>query len=165
MSPTLGFVESFEYTNSFDGTLKNIDGSGNYIFYDNLLDIFANKDPRLFGTVLVPGSTFKGKDVSIQAGVAIWSSGNNFTFSTAPSIGDLYTDGLLWTGASGPLGEEIHTTNTGFAMRKFISDKAGDAIRSTGNQVWWPYFKYDEVLLNAAEAAFELTPAQTGKAL
>jgi len=165
MSPTLGFVEAFEYTDSFDGTLKDKDEEGNYILYDDLIGIFANKDPRLFGTVLVPGSSFKGQDVSIQAGVAIWSSGNNYTFSSAPSIGELYSDGLLWTGASGPLGEEIHTTNTGFAMRKFISDKSGDAIRSTGNQVWWPYFKYDEVLLNAAEAAYELVPSETDKSL
>jgi hypothetical protein len=162
LSPTLGFVESFEYTTGFDGTLRNKDAGNNYILYNNMMDIFANKDPRLFGTVLVPGSTFKGKDVGIQAGVAVWT-GSAYTLTNSSTIGTTYTDGGVWTGASGPLGEEIHTANTGFGMRKFISDKAGDAIRSTGNLVWWPFFKYDEVLLNAAEAAFELT--QTTKAL
>ena len=165
LSPDLGFVESFEYTTAFDGTLKDKDISGNYIFYTKMIDIFAGKDPRLFGTVLVPGCTFKGKDIDTQAGVAIWTSGNNFTFSSDINIGTNYTDGGRWVGQNGPMGVEIHTANTGFSMRKFISDVAGDAIRSTGNTVWWPYFKYDEILLIAAEAAFELSPPQTAKSL
>lgn len=165
MSPTLGEVEAFEYTTGFDGTLQNVDAGGNYLFYTNMIDIFANKDPRLFGSILVPGSTFKGKDVDTQAGVAIWVSGNTFTFSSSSTIGTDYTDGKRWVGANGPLGEEIHTANTGFSMRKFISDKAGDAIRSSGNTVWWPYFRYSEILLIAAEAAYESSPTQTTKAL
>ncbi|HDR88819.1 MAG TPA: RagB/SusD family nutrient uptake outer membrane protein [Bacteroidetes bacterium] len=165
MSPTLGFVESFEYVNDFDGTLENVDGSGNYIFYENMMDICEGKDPRLFGSVLVPGSTFKGQDVDIQAGVAIWNGGNDFTFESSVNLGTTWTDGERWVGMSGPCGTEIHTTNTGFAMRKFISDKPGDAIRSSGNQVWWPYFRYGEILLIAAEAAFESTPQNIPKAL
>jgi hypothetical protein len=134
-----------------------------------MIDMFAGKDPRLFGTVLVPGSTFKGKDIDTQAGVAIWNGVDlfpgSFTLSSSTSIGTNYTDGLRWVGANGPLGVEIHTANTGFSMRKFISDVAGDGIRASGNTVWWPYFKYDEILLIAGEAAYELSPSQTTKAL
>ena len=165
LSPDLGEVESFEYTTSFDGTLKDKDISGNYILYTKMIDIFAGKDPRLFGSVLVPGCTFKGKDIDTQAGVAIWTSGNNYTLSSSTTIGTDYTDGLRWVGGNGPLGVEIHTANTGFSLRKFVSDVAGDGIRSSGNTVWWPYFKYDEILLIAAEAAFELSPTQTAKSL
>lgn len=157
LSPTLGFVESFEYVDNFDGTLKTKDDQGNYILFDNKIDLFAGKDPRLFGSVLVPGSFFKGKSVDILAGVAVWHGGNDFELIQGNNLGELYTDGGPLVGTDGPLNVEIHTANTGFSMRKFISDKPGDAIRSQGNQVWWPYLRYGEVLLNAGEAAYELS--------
>ncbi|HYQ59150.1 MAG TPA: RagB/SusD family nutrient uptake outer membrane protein [Draconibacterium sp.] len=171
LSPTLGLVESYEYQTDFDGTLQTKDSEGNYILYADMIDLFEGKDPRLFGTVLVPGSTFKGQDVDILAGVAIWDgtegslTDDNFTYYSGSGIGTVWDDGGPLVGSNGPLGLEIHTANSGFSMRKFISDKPGDGIRSQGNQVWWPYFRYGEILLIAGEAAYERGASHMDEAL
>src|SRR5690606_20544286 len=75
LTPSLSFVESFEYLDGSTGALRIKDGSGNYIRYEHPSDLFAEKDPRLSGTVVYPGATFKGKEVSMQAGVAEWENG------------------------------------------------------------------------------------------
>ena len=41
---------------------------GDYIYYDKAEDAFAQKDARLYGTVIYPGAKFKGKEVIFQAG-------------------------------------------------------------------------------------------------
>ncbi len=44
----------------------------------------------------------------------------------------------------------------GFYLRKYVDTQTGSGQRGTGSGVWWIRFRYAEVLLNAAEAAFEL---------
>ena len=45
-----------------------------YKVFDNPEDLFANKDARLYGTVIYPGTQFRNSDVDIQAGVAVWNA-------------------------------------------------------------------------------------------
>jgi len=66
--PILNLVEDYEYINNRNGEIKIRDAQGNYIFYDKPEDAFANKDPRLWGTVIYPGAVFKGMPVVLQAG-------------------------------------------------------------------------------------------------
>src|SRR5699024_3837584 len=44
--PILNLVEDFEYIHERDGKIKIEDVHGNYIFYDNPEDAFADKDAR-----------------------------------------------------------------------------------------------------------------------
>src|SRR5690606_39922183 len=67
----------FPYTTLFRSELGTRDENGDFIYYDDPADIFANKDPRLWGTVIYPGSTFRGQPVEIQAGVLRWNESTN----------------------------------------------------------------------------------------
>jgi len=162
LTPSLSFVESFDYLDGSKGSLRIKDGSGDYIRYEHPADLFADKDPRLAGTVVYPGATFKGREVSMQAGVAVWENGR-YQFRTSARLGDQfeYDDGgtkrqVLWTGFDGPSDNAQDVSNTGFYIRKFVSDAAGASARGIAAENWWPWFRMGEIYLNAAEAAFEL---------
>ncbi|WP_202913680.1 RagB/SusD family nutrient uptake outer membrane protein [Pararcticibacter amylolyticus] len=158
ISPSLSFVESFDYLDGSKGVLHDRDAAGNYIAYSRISDIFANKDARLYGTVVYPGTTFKNLPVSIQAGVAVWNDGT-YQLTTAAELGKNYTDGQLWTGFDGPKDDAMDVSNTGFYIRKFVSDAPAASTRGTSAANWWPWFRLGEIYLNAAEAAFELGQA------
>lgn len=162
ISPSLSLIESFDYLDGTKGTLKDRDALGNYVPYSRIEEIFENKDARLYGTVIYPGSTFRNRPVSIQAGVATWQNGN-YRFHTAPELGQQLENQLgedyaggLWTGFDGPKDDAQDVSNTGFYIRKFVSDAPAASTRGTSAANWWPWFRLGEVYLNAAEAAFEL---------
>ena len=73
IGPSLGLVEAFDYLDGTPGKLKYMDENNNYKVFDNPADLFANKDARLYGTVIYPGTKYRGSDVDIQAGVAVWN--------------------------------------------------------------------------------------------
>lgn len=159
LSPSLSLVESFDYLDGSKGTLKYKDSQGNYIVYDNLSDIFANKDGRLYGTVVYPGTTFRSTAVNIQAGVAVWED-NAYQLRQGPGLGTNYEDGKLWTGLDGPYDGGQDVSNTGFYVRKMVSDASQASTRGTSAENWWPWFRMGEIYLNAAEAAFELNKSE-----
>jgi hypothetical protein len=163
VTPSLNLVEDFEYLDGSSGELKTRTAdNSDYIYYDNLNGPFANKDARLYGTVIYPGTSFKGQEVQIQAGVLVWD-GANYQVSEGNALGTNYTDGLLQTGSSGPQRSQVDVTNTGFYLRKFVDPAAMSSTRGIGSDIWWVRFRLGEVLLNASEAALEL--GQTAEAL
>ena len=171
VNPPLNLVEAFEYLDGTAGTLKGVgDGTfasqANWIFYDNVSDIFANKDARLYGTIIYPGTLTRGVDANIQAGVYEWnSSTNRYDRYESADFGSLYKDGKLLTGIGGPMRAINEVSNTGFYIRKYVDETPSSSLRGTGSYVWWVRFRYGEVLLNAAEAAFELGGENINEAL
>lgn len=159
LTPALNLVEAFDYLDGNPGMLKVNDPDGEYIYYTNPEDIFANKDPRLWGTVIYPGATFSGKRVSMQAGVMEWVV-DRYERRQNNQLGSRFKDGGLLVGMDGPLPNAANVTNTGFNIRKYLDSKAGAAQQGIGSDVWWIRFRYAEIILNAAEAAFELEQAE-----
>lgn len=161
ITPGLGLVESYEYLNGSNGKLKirNADNS-DFIYYDDPADLFADKDGRLYGTVIYPGSTFKGLEIEVQAGVMVWNASTG-TYQTieGSALGSNYTDGQLLTSAAGPHRSIQEVSNTGFYLRKYVDIGAGTSTRGILSDVWWIWFRLGEIYLNAAEAAFELGQA------
>ncbi|MEZ0542816.1 RagB/SusD family nutrient uptake outer membrane protein [Fibrella arboris] len=163
ITPTLNLVEDYEYLDGTSGELKTRTANDqDYIYYDNLSGPFANKDARLYGTVIYPGTTFKGLEVQIQAGVAVWN-GSSYQLVEGNTLGATYTDGKLLTGSSGPQRSQTEVSNSGFYLRKYIDPAPLSSTRGIRSDMWWVRFRLGEVLLNAAEAAFEL--GQTADAL
>jgi hypothetical protein len=156
VTPSLNLVESFEYLDGSNGALKTrLPDNSDFIYYTNPQDIFANKDARLAGTVLYPGSVFKGLTIQMQAGVMVWN-GTAYQTIEGSAMGTTYTDGKLLTGTSGPHRSLQEVSNSGFYMRKFVDAGAGTSTRGLLSDVWWVWFRLGEVYLNASEAAFEL---------
>jgi len=157
--PTLQFVENFDYLNNNPGTLAGV-GNGtvasqaNWIFYDTPQAIFANKDARLFGTVIYPGTSVRGfGDIRLQAGVYTWN-GTNYV-RTEGVVGTTHSDGGVLTAIDGPVRSPVgYVTATGFNVRKFLDPNGGSS--TLGSDVSWPRFRLGEIYMNATEAAFEL---------
>ncbi len=158
ITPSLNLVEDYEYLDGTSGELRTRNAAGSdYVYYDNLQDIFANKDARLYGTVIYPGTSFRGTPVQIQAGVKLWNaSTNSFQNVESNTLGSTYEDGGLLTGSSGPQRSQTEVTNSGFYLRKYVDQTAMSSTRGIRSDMWWVRFRLGEIYLNASEAALEL---------
>ncbi|MGO1869350.1 MAG: RagB/SusD family nutrient uptake outer membrane protein [Sphingobacteriaceae bacterium] len=160
ITPVLNLVEDFEYIEDRDGALKLTDENGNFIHYENPEDVFANKDPRLYGTVIYSGADFLGTTVVYQAGVRYLEGGTWKTRTSEPGASES-PYGLI-TSLDGPTTNNAQYVNkTGFNIRKFVEEERDASTRGRGSVMWFVRFRLGEIVLIAAEAALELNKAQT----
>lgn len=157
INPSLNLVQAFEKLDNTFAPLPVKDGSGNPIFYDNLTDIFAGRDARLAATIITPGSTFRGKSVDIWAGYQLGDG----TIVTGDDRGAQKklpggSEDIQVVGFDGPIAGKEFTAQSGFYIRKYLDPTPGAGSRGTNSEVPFQRYRFAEVLLNAAEAAFEL---------
>jgi hypothetical protein len=187
-NPTLNFVELFEgLPKNADGTFQTLDANGKYILYNNTMDAFVNAEPRLRATVILPGDVFKGQSIEMRRGIYIGSAaggisrilpaGSTSAYPTATVVGSaavLQTPYALPNGTKmNPAGASGIFTNlaaggpggslTGFSVRKYlVPDKPTSQVVTNRSEQSWLEIRYAEVLLNAAEAGYELSAAGQG---
>lgn len=156
INPSLQFVQSFELLDGTYAPLENEVG-GAPVYFDNIGDIFQGRDARLAGTVILPGSKFKSTDVDIWAGVVL-ADGSVVSGDSRGQQKELpgMTGQVQVVGFDGPIDGLEFTAQTGFYIRKYQDPATGSGRRGTQSDVWFIRYRYAEVLLNAAEAAFEL---------
>lgn len=157
LNPSLNLAENFEKLDNTFAPFATTDNSGNPIFYDNAQDIFADRDARLAGTIILPGGSFKGQTVDIWAGYRL-ADGTIITSDEADHLKPLpgTTVPVQVVGGDGPInGVELHT-QSGFYIRKYLDPTVGSGRRGQGSTVAFIRYRFGEVLLNAAEASFEL---------
>ncbi len=185
VSPTLDFVEMFDgLPKNPDSTLKNLDANGKYIFYNNTMDLFANAEPRLRATVILPGDLFKGESIEIRRGIytgpvaggvsPLIPPGSTIQYPTTnivQSANGTQTPYTLPNGAkmnpagkSGTFFSDETSSQTGFSIRKYLDESLDKSqVKENNEDQTWIEIRYAEVLLNRAEAAYELYSAgQTG---
>lgn len=152
--PTLELVEEYEYTDGSPGTLKVKDASGNPIYYDKADDIFKDKDPRFFATILYPNSPWQGGFLEIRRGII----GANKAKHEASSFTEKFIEDNSYS-VSGKDGLVIQgdCSRTGFYLKKYM-DPTNRLNRGHSGQNFL-VFRYAETLLNFAEAAVELGQA------
>jgi len=187
-NPTLNFVEMFEgLPKNGDGTFQTTDASGKYILYENLNDPFKNAEPRLRGTILSPGDVFKGVTIEMRRGIYTGPSAGgidrllplgststypttNFISQAGPEITNAFV--MLPNGtrmnAAGASGFYTNINGvaggiSGFSVKKYLDpNKATADIGNNRSDQNWIEIRYAEVLLNEAEAAYELYSAGQG---
>lgn len=156
INPSLNLVLEYEKLNN-DATPLEIKDETGYIYYDHPEDLFAGRDARLGGTVMYPGSTFKGAATDIWGGYKLADgsviTGTNFN---AQAILPGQSTSVVVVGRDGPISGLEWSAQTGFIIRKYVDPNAGAGSIGAGSEVWWIRYRYGEVLLNAAEAAHEL---------
>lgn len=173
-NPTLDLVESYAYMDpvsksaTYDVPLQTtLSGDEDYASYDayqdrdykkydNLSDIFTNRDPRLYATVLLPGTEWGGQTIVIQGGLvredgtAIWMANDPYEFH-----GEVfYGKGNASEGQySGWVNNRANGTRSGFLLKKYLKGKDDQVW----DQVTTPFvdLRYAEVLMNYAEAVAE----------
>ncbi len=142
-----------------------------YIYYDNLGDIFDKKDPRLFATVITPGQKFGGKDLSIQAGIAYFNAKTGKLSFQAGTFDNKDNSNVLMDDQRAPIldekgqliyktkddgpSKEAFSSSTGFYVAKYM-DVSPKNTSTLASDIQFIRYRYAEVLLNGAEAAFEL---------
>jgi hypothetical protein len=184
-NPTLNLVELYDgLPKNPDGTLEVLEENGNYKLFENRMDLFKDAEPRLRATVIFPGDVLKGESIDIRRGIytgpasggidKLLPEGSTSNYPDATIISSAtpsqtaYTlpDGSLLNpaGASG-----VFTTRnaggsvSGFSVRKYIQpDLATANVSPTKSDQTWIELRYAEVLLNRAEAGFELSLAGQG---
>ncbi|GGC15222.1 glycan metabolism protein RagB [Parapedobacter defluvii] len=170
MNPTLDFVDLYEsYSNpghstpivtTTDGNVTDYNGfnaNKTYLRFDTPYDIFKDKDARLWATVVLPGTEWKGKTIVIQGGY-IQPDGTP-KIETKDQItvngATYYTYGAAdWTNYSGFEVYLGNMTRTGFSFKKFLSPNPVPP-NLTYSTTDWIEFRYAEILLNYAEAVVE----------
>ncbi|TKG93477.1 RagB/SusD family nutrient uptake outer membrane protein [Puteibacter caeruleilacunae] len=164
INPSLNLVQSFEMLDNTYKSFDTEDAAGNTLYFDEPGQMFDGRDARLKGTIIIPGTFFKGKQVDIWAGYVLADgsivTGTNFGERKTLPGKDLPQQVV---GYDGPVDGLEFSAQTGFYVRKHLDPTIGSGERGTGSEVWWVRYRYGEVLLNAAEAAFEL--GQTTDAL
>lgn len=188
INPTLNFVEMFEgMPKNPDGTLQTLDAGGKYLLFNNTMDLFANAEPRLRATVIFPGDIFKKESIEIRRGIYKGSSaggisklvpiGSTAAYPTTNIVSSATTSQTPYTLPDGskmnPAGASGIFTNysgfagniSGFSIRKYlVPDKPTSEVTSNHSDQSWIELRYAEVLLNQAEAAYELFSAAQGAA-
>jgi hypothetical protein len=184
VNPTLNFVEMFNgLPKNPDGTLQTLDASGHYLLFNNTMDLFATAEPRLRGTVILPGDQFKGQSIEIRRGIytgpsaggispllpagsrAQYPTAQLVTSSTATQTPYSLPGGALMNpaGLSGIFTGDQTCAISGFSVRKWLNPNLPTAQVLENNETQtWIEMRYAEVLLNRAEAAMELYDAQGG---
>lgn len=184
VNPTLNFVEMFDgLPKNPDGTLQTLDASGHYLLFNKTMDLFADAEPRLRATVILPGDMFKGQSIEIRRGIytgpvaggispllpagskAQYPLTNLVVSATADQKPYKLPDGTLMNpaGASGVFTGDQTCAISGFSVRKWLDPNLPTAqVLENNEDQTWIEMRYAEVLLNRAEAAFELYSAGQG---
>ena len=170
-NPTLNLIDLYE---SYDNPGKSSpiittkdriidDYSGynpnrEYLKFKDPMDLFKNKDARMFATVIVPNSIWKDTEIIIQAGF-IKPNGD-----AAILVNDqIEVDGKMYYtyGASDPaLYSGFDTfggnmTRSGFGFKKFLDPSYVPRLGWNFSTTDWIEFRFAEILLNYAEAVLE----------
>ncbi len=157
LNPSLNLAENFEKIDNTFAPFATTTSFGAPIIYDNIQDIFADRDARLAGTILLPGGKFKGQTVDIWAGYRL-PDGSIVTSDQSGHLKSIVSGGpeVQVVGADGPINGLELRTQTGFYIRKYLDPTVGSGRRGQGSEVAFIRYRFGEVLLNAAEASFEL---------
>lgn len=180
--PTLDFVELFDgISKDSNGHLQILDANNKYLFYDKTMSLFANAEPRLRATVILPGDVFKGEIIEVRRGIYTGSVTSGIAPLLAQSTDNYPTKNLLtssdknWQepytlpdgttmkpiGASGTFNNSYSSNGvSGFFIRKYLNPlmPTAETLENHSAQTWIE-MRYAEVLLNRAEAAYELYSA------
>ena len=131
-APTQNIVMDYEIMNgelpySLDDNLNRIVNPASGYDPDNP---YTNRDPRFYASILYDGCMFQGHEMEKFTG----------------GIDSPQSDVLGW-----------NASMTGYNLKKFIDENKSVNLRTDDKSTNpWIYFRYGEILLNYAEAKFEL---------
>lgn len=172
MNPNLELVDTYEYysepgkdgyiiTSDAEGDIDDYNGynpSKNYRHFSQAYGIFEDKDARLWGTVILPGTEWKDTKIVIQAGM-ILPDGTAEIYSGNPYTKDgekYYVFGAQnKSDYSGFDTQGGNYTRTGFSFKKFLDSRIETLYGYNNSLTDYIDFRYAEVLLNYAEAVVE----------
>lgn len=143
----LNIVEEFEYKDGTSGAIDRDLINGDHLF--SLDELFLNRDPRFLATFFFPGSQWQGGTVHLHSGTYV-----DGELKTAGTIGDSWP----------AIAPKRNIKGTGIMVRKRMDEGEIKPLKGTSDEDYHLY-RYAEILLNAAEAAFYLNKGEEAKTL
>lgn len=167
--PILDVVELFE-------KLPIVNDDNTPRRFKTVEEMYANLEPRMLATFYFPGMELRGKKFDIQRGLylnydgtvadaqegstgaSINSESNRILGGPKNSQFDYAGTKFNITGQHGMWKDgHANNTRTGFFIRKYINYKMQTSeVKLYNSSQPWKIFRYAEILLNRAEAAYEL---------
>lgn len=156
--------------------IENPDGTPRR--FDSRNDLWKGLEPRLLADVYFSGMTLRGATFDIRRGFYRTYNGtmadaqdgvssapinaiSNRTIATSQYQTDPAFSGGAIAGKHGMWGGIENNTVTGFFVRKYVNYRASQVeAAGNGSHQSWVVFRYAEILLNKAEAAYELGKKQ-----
>lgn len=155
-APTGNLVDAFEMEDGSKFTDHfSIDNSGYYVNKSDKFhspNIYLNREPRFYGTILYDSAVWLKRfpDLADRDPLGIYDRRTRVTIKNGEEISRMYGIDTK----QGPIDPDDGTF-TGYTFKKFQDDKLY-ATETTNNENCWYELKYDEVLLNYAEACIGL---------
>lgn len=147
--PYLSFIEStFEKVN---GTAPDLSEETLTSKLWDVDELWGEMEPRFFGTIYTQGTPFREIEIDWHKGLIVNDevlSDNEGAYNGVPHLG-------LQAKKNGPF--------TSFGLLKYLDEDYNALVYSFASKQDWQVFRYAEILLNHAEAAFKL--GKTGEAL
>ena len=144
--PFINLIDEFENLDGTPGALDPALVDAVHLF--DIDDIFRNRDPRFVATFFFPESDWQGGKVYFHKRTVVGT--------------DTLTSGTVGPDSWPAKAANRNTVNTGFLVRKRMDESEIGPIRETSDEDYMIY-RYGEILLNHAEAAYYL--GHTGEAL
>lgn len=140
-APYLGMAEEFEYA---DGRPGKFDNRGELESKEWTIDeLWGGRDPRFYATLYTQGTLYREQEVDFHNGLLVDGKVliDEGSYKDVPILGTQTVD---------------NNYGTGFGIMKYL-DKTSNTLLNQGNSDSdYIIFRYGEILLNLAEAAFEL---------
>lgn len=155
-APTGNLVDAFEMEDGSNFTDHfSIDGNDYYVNNSGKFhspNIYLNREPRFYGTILYDSAVWKKRfpDLEDRDPLGIYDRRTRITIQNGQEVSRIYGIDTK----QGPVDPDDGTF-TGYTFKKFQDDKHY-GTESNNNENCWYELKYDEVLLNYAEACIGL---------
>lgn len=149
-TPYLEMAEEFEY---IDGKPGKLDRQAIQNGLWSMEELWGKKDPRFAATIYTMGTPWRGGNVGFHKGLI-------------GGDGKLYeNDGEGYEGVNAMGDQNINAGNfgTGFGVMKYLDENVDIGSTWSNSGTDFIVFRFGEILLNYAEAAFEL--GKSGEAL
>lgn len=159
--PYLDMVEEFELK---DGSSGVIDRESAKSRLWTMEELWGDRDPRFFASVWTNGTSWPGAVGGVLGSNTI-DMHNGIMSREGNLIDGRYDsyEGISAVGDQLVRFKEGNTPNTGFGVMKYLDPTANNMNWFSESTTDYLIFRYGEILLNYAEAAFEL--GKTGDAL
>jgi hypothetical protein len=154
--PYLDFVEEFEYTDGRPGTLdRNAVQQGLW----TMEELWQGRDPRFYASIWTNGTPWREAKGGYVFGNNVVDMHNGLITPGGETIRGTIAQyaGVAATGAQISMHvSRGNIVNPGFGIMKYLDPSADNLIWLAESRTDYLIFRYAEILLNYAEAAFEL---------
>lgn len=156
LRPSLDLVEKFQNADGTSGALGGTGAVNVQFHYPTMSGPFNNKEPRFGGTIIAPGTFFRTATITGQRGVIY--KGALLVSSNLNQYFDVTTSSFALSPVTTVIGSgNSANDNNPFWLKKW-TDPVTDInlIHDYTSRTSWLDLRYGEVLLDLAEASFEL---------